>query len=195
MKNIQNIVIAILSLCVIVLFYLTLNKNTSGPQVLLNPSSKTLSNVDFGRVAFINTDTFFERYTKFKNIEKELEAQQKQAQAGLEGQMKQLEKEYMQLMQQAQADQINQQQGQQKEQALVKRKQALEAESQKSMKGLAEKTQKANTDIRKVLKEYIEKNKERYGCNYVLGYQTEGAIFYVDPKFDITQQVLEDLNK
>jgi hypothetical protein len=94
MKNIQNIVIAILSLCVIVLFYLTLNKNTSGPQVLLNPSSKTLSNVDFGRVAFINTDTFFERYTKFKNIEKELEAQQKQAQAGLEGQMKQLEKEW-----------------------------------------------------------------------------------------------------
>jgi Skp family chaperone for outer membrane proteins len=98
-------------------------------------------------------------------------------------------------MQQAQAGQINQQQGQQKEQALVKRKQALEAESQKSMKGLAEKTQKANTEIRKVLKEYIEKNKERYGCNYVLGYQTEGAIFYVDPKFDITNQVLEDLNK
>jgi Skp family chaperone for outer membrane proteins len=73
--------------------------------------------------------------------------------------------------------------------------QALEAESQKSMKGLAEKTQKANTEIRKVLKEYIEKNKDKYGCNYVLGYQTEGAIFYVDPKFDITQQVLEDLNK
>jgi outer membrane protein len=195
MKNIQTILIAVLTVAVAVLFFLHFKGNGSGPKVNLSGNPSAMAAGDFGKIAFINTDTFFANYTKYKTLEKEIEAQQKGAQSSLQGRMKALETEYMQLVQQAQAGQINPQQAQAKEQALVKRKQALEAESQTIMKSIADKGAKASEELHKTLQDYFDENKGKYNCNYVMGYQKEGIVYYVDPKLDITKQVLEDLNK
>jgi outer membrane protein len=193
MKNIQNIVIGILAVAVCVLFFLQFKGSSTN--VMVNPTSKDIASLGGGKVAFINTDSFFAHYTKYKNLEKEVKESNEQAQASLQSRMKSLEAEYMQLVQGAQSGKITPQQAQAKEQDLVRRKQALEAEGQGLMKNIAEKGSKASDELYKTLKDYFDKNKGKYHCDYVLGYQKEGVALYIDPRLDITNQVVEDLNK
>lgn len=193
MNKIQNILFAILFLGLGILYFLHFKSN-QGPSVSLNPTKSDMQNAAGSRAVFINTDSFFSKYTVYKNLEKEVEASQKAAQVNLQGKMKALEADYMKLMQDAQTGKITPQQAQAKEQDMVKRKQVLDAESQNVMKNISDKGTKASDDLQKTLKEYFEKNKSKYNCDYVMGYQKAGGVLYVNPALDITNQVLEDLN-
>lgn len=196
MKNIQNILLAILAIGIAVLYFIQFKGcSASGPQIKLNPNSKDIAMAAGTRIAFVNTDSFFEGYKKYKAFEKEIEATQKSAEANTKTRMKAIEGDYMKLMQQAQAGQINQQQAQQMEKSLIDRKTALEKDAESIMKGMADKSKKATNDLYATMKKYFEDNKSKYGIDLVIGYQTNGTVLYFDPKMDITDRVLEDLNK
>lgn len=195
MNKVQNILFVILFLGLGVLYFLHFKSSSNAPKVSLNPTQGDLKNASGTNAVFINTDTFFAKYTVYKNLEKEVEESQKSAQTNLQSKMKSLEADYMKLMQDAQSGKITPQQAQAKEKEMVARKQALDNESQKVMKSITDKGTKASDDLQKTLKEYFEKNKSKYNCDYVMGYQKAGGVLYVDPALDITNLVLEDLNK
>lgn len=193
MKNFQSIALGIIGLAVAILYFLHFKSNS--PKINLNPNSKDIAGAVGSRIAFVNIDSFFAKYNDYKKIKDEIEAAQKSAQKNLESKTMALQTEYGKLMQQAQSGQINPQQAQAKEKEIMTRGNALKSEEQTIAKGLAEKTDKATKELYKKMEDYFEENKSKYNCDFVMGYQTNGVLLYFDQKLDITNQVIEDLNK
>lgn len=196
MKNIQTIALGVLGLAVAILYFLHFqcSNNCKSPSVKVSGNAKDIIGAGT-RVAFVNTDSFFEHYKKYKALEKEVEATQKSAETNVQAKMKALEADYMKLMQQAQGGQITQQQAQAKEKEIMARKQALDKESQTVIKNISDKSQKATKDLYKTMQAYFEKNKSKYNADVVLGYQTNGNVLYYEPSMDITNEVVKDLNE
>lgn len=192
-NSIQNIILGILGLAVAVLYFL--HFKSDAPAVKLNPTSKDISAAVGSRVAFVNIDSFFDKYDEYKKIKAELEATEKSSQKQLESKAAALQADYGKLMQQAQSGQINPQQAQAQEKSIMTRMNALKGEEQQLVKNLASKTDKATKDLYKKVEEYFTENKSKYNCDFVMGYQTNGVLLYFDKNMDITNQLVEDLNK
>lgn len=192
-NSIQNIILGILGLAVAVLYFL--HFKSDAPAVKLNPTSKDISAAADSRVAFVNIDSFFDKYDEYKKIKAELEATEKSSQKQLESKAAALQADYGKLMQQAQSGQINPQQAQAQEKSIMTRMNALKGEEQQLVKNLASKTDKATKDLYKKVEEYFTENKSKYNCDFVMGYQTNGVLLYFDKNMDITNQLVEDLNK
>lgn len=192
--NMTNIILGVLGLSIAILYFLHFTAGSNGPQVKLNSSMKDVAGAAGSRIAFVNTDSFFEHYKKFKALEKDVEATQKSAEANVQMKMKALQADYAKLMQQAQSGQITPQQAQAKEKEIMARKQAMDNESQNLMKTISDKSTKATKELYATMKSYFEKNRAKYSCDVVLGYQSNGNVLYFDPSMDITNEVVKDLN-
>jgi outer membrane protein len=191
--NVNNIVLGILGLAVAVLFFL--HFKSAGPSVKMNATAADVAGAAGSRIAFVNIDTFFGGYKEYKKIKDEIESSSKAASSNLQSKTQALQAEYQKLMQGAQSGQITPQQAQVKEKEIMAKGNALKNEEQSIGKSIADKTEKATKDLYKKMEEYFTENKSKYNCDIVMGYQTNGVLLYVDPKMDITKQVIEDLNK
>lgn len=192
-SKVTNIILGILGLAVAVLYFFQFK--SSSPSVNMAPNSKDMAQAAGSRVAFVNTDSFFAKYEDFKKFKNEIEASQKASQKQLEAKAASMQGDYAKLMQQAQSGQITPQQAQAQEKSLMTRMNSLKTEEQSIGKNLAEKSEKATKDLYKKVEEYFVANKSKYNCDYVMGYQTNAMILYFDKKLDITDQLVEDLNK
>lgn len=194
MNNLSSkIILAVFGLAIAGLYYL--HFKTASPIVKLNPNSKDIANAAGSRIAFVNIDTFFAKYNDYKKFKDEIEASQKANQKQLEAKAQAMQADYAKLMQQAQTGQINPQQAQSQEKALMARMNSLKVEEQNMAKNLAEKTDKATKDLYKKVEEYFDANKSKYNCDIVMGYTTNGMILYFDKNTDITDELVNDLNK
>lgn len=191
--SILNIVIGILGLAVAVLFFL--HFKSSGPSLKMNATAGDIAAAGGSKVAFVNIDTFFNGYKEYQKIKAEIESSSKAASNSLQSKTQSLQAEYTKFMQAAQSGQIPREQAMAKEKEIMARGNALKAEEQSSAKSINEKTEKATKDLYKKMEAYFTENKSKYNCDIVMGYQTNGVLLYVDPKLDITKQVIEDLNK
>lgn len=191
--TLNNIILAILGIAVAILFFL--HFKTDAPKVNLNPNSKDLASVAGSRVAFVNIDSFFAKYDDYKKLKAEIESTEKSSQKQLETKAASLQADYGRLMQQAQSGQINQQQAQAQEKSIMDRMKVLKNEEEQMVKKLANKTQDATKDLYKKVEIYFSENKSKYNCDFVMGYQTNGVLLYFDKNMDITNQLVEDLNK
>lgn len=192
-SKITNIILGIIGLAVAILYFL--HFKSSSPSVNLNPSAKNIAVAAGSRIAFVNIDTFFSKYDEYKKFKTEIEASQKSSKKQLESKAAALQNEYGKIMQQAQSGQISQQQAQSQMGALQSRMGALQTEEQNMAKNLADRMDKATKDLYKKVEEYFSENKSKYNCDIVMGYQTNGMILYSDKTMDITNQLVEDLNK
>lgn len=191
--SINNIVLGILGLAVAVLFFL--HFKSSGPSIKMNASASDIASAGGSKIAFVNIDTFFGGYKEYKKIKDEIESSSKAASNSLQSKTQALQAEYQKLMQGAQSGQITPQQAQAKEKEIMARGNDLKNEEQSMGKSISDKTDKATKDLYKKMETYFEENKSKYNCDIVMGYQTNGVLLYVDPKMDITKEVIEDLNK
>ena len=192
-SKVTNIVLGILGLAVAGLYFFQFK--SSSPSVNMKPNAKDIVNSAVSRVAFVNIDTFFAKYEDYKKFKNEIEASQKASQKQLESKAASMQGDYAKLMQQAQSGQITPQQAQAQEKSLMARMNSLKTEEQSIAKNLADKTDKATKDLYKKVEEYFVENKSKYNCDFVMGYQTNGMILYFDKSMDITNLLVEDLNK
>jgi outer membrane protein len=192
-SKITNITLGVLGLAVAALYFL--HFKSSSPSVNLSPNTKDIAHAAGSRVAFVNIDTFFAKYEDYKKFKNEIEASQKASQKQLEAKAASMQGDYAKLMQQAQSGQITPQQAQAQEKSLMTRMNSLKTEEQSLAKNLADKTDRATNDLYKKVEEYFAENKSKYNCDFVMGYQTNGMILYFDKKMDITNQLVDDLNK
>ncbi len=195
MKNLQNIILGVLTLGMAVLFFLHFKGNSSGPAVKMNPNSKDMASAAGSRIALINKDTLNKRYKKIIALEKEIEAAAKAADNSLEAKAKAMQADYAKVAQQFQNGQLPQTQAPIKQKEFQNRQLALEKEKEALYKNITDKKIKTMEELYKKLDAYFEENKTKYNYDYVMGYQTNLNILYRNKALDITNSVLEDLNK
>ncbi|OPZ98925.1 MAG: Outer membrane protein (OmpH-like) [Bacteroidetes bacterium ADurb.Bin408] len=177
---------------VIILFIIYFSNNKNGinkTTALVKPDGAPLN------IAFINSDTIMNQYKLFDDYEKKLEERKKQMEADMAIKAKKFEQDVADFQKKVQSYAISSDQAQKIEADLTQRQQQLLALKEKLTNELLEMEMAHQNDLfNKILETLKEYNKENQ-YDYILGYSKGSGILYASEKHDITQPILEMLNK
>jgi len=189
MKNINLIFNVVLTMAVAVLFALYFSKNE--PQT--TPAAALASVPDGMRIAYFNSDSVRENYKLFADEKVKMEAEMKQAQSRLVSEQKKFEADVTEFQQRAEFLTITERESREKK--LGQKQQEIMMLEQNLSDQLAAKEADVNkrifSNVEKFLEAYSKKNK----FNYILSYTQGGQIWYADKKFEITEDMLKELNE
>jgi len=203
MKNIQNIVLGILSLAVVFLLFKQLTASN-------NPSKETVSNdvkpiktiafkpdtgKVFGAVAFVNTDTMLAKFESFKKMRQSFEKRSAMAEAEIGGKLRALEGEYMETQKKVQAGTMTESLIKDAEQTLMRKQQDLAQLKESKTGQLMEEERNMSKKLNDQIFDYMQEYAPAHGFKYILGYTRGGGILYAADSLDITQSVLDGLNE
>ena len=190
MKNYLLPLNIILLIAVAVLFFLHFSSNNKSTQPAAKASPSSVPGAF--KMAYFEMDSIDANYEYLKDVRNELKAKQQE----LGNQLNSLKNRYMDkinkykqegpTMTQERAAAVEQElMNDQK--VMANKEQSLEMEMQDTQ---FKKMQEVNRRIEDYLKEY---NKDK-GYSYIIANQ-QGSIYYVDPAFDITADLLKGLNE
>jgi len=203
MKNIQNIVIGILSLAVVFLLYKELSVNSSSSELTGNEGKiakktsmfKPDTGKTFGAVAFVNTDTLLAKFESFKKMKQSFEKRSGQAEAEIGGKMRALESEYLETQKKVQAGTMTETLVKDAEQTLMRKQQDIAQLREQKTGQLMEEEKGMSKKLNDQIFEYMQEYAPAHGYKYILGYTRGGGILYAADSLDITASVLEGLNE
>jgi len=178
----------VLTLAVAVLFFLHFSgKPEAG-------SSAADGQVVAGRrTVYVQVDSLLKNYDFFKETKKELENRNFQLENELNTKGKSLQNEVAFFQQKAQT--MTPEQARSIEAQLMKKQQDLVAYRDQAAQALGQEEAKKNEQLYKNIRAYMEKYNKENGYEYVLGYSLGGGILFANPSLDVTQKIIEGLNK
>lgn len=148
-----------------------------------------------GRIAYVNIDTLEAHYDFFKAKKAEFEARQKSIDAELEKNAAGLQSDYEALRKKAQEGSLSQTEGEAAQQRLVERQQDLELKRQNLSEKFLKDREEFNKQIHTDLNAYIKEYNEDKGYDIIFTYTEDGTMLYVNPEYDITQDIIDGMNK
>ncbi|MCE7068823.1 MULTISPECIES: OmpH family outer membrane protein [Dyadobacter] len=179
----------VLSLAVAVLFFLHFSGKPSG-----DAGAAADGGVVAGRkTVYVQVDSLLKNYEFFKDTRKELENKNFQLENELNTKGRSLQNEVQFFQQRAQT--MTPEQARSTEAQLMKKQQDLVAYRDQSAQALGQEEAKKNEELYKNIRSYIEKYNKENGFEYVLGYSLGGGILFANPSLDVTQKILDGLNK
>lgn len=192
MKKLSLVLYVVLFLAVAGLYFLHFsgNKKTKKSETAVN----TLGSPAQG-IAYINIDSVIFKFDMFLDRRSDLMTKQKSAEAELNSKGTQYQngaKDYQDkvnkgLLTRASAAQI--------EQSLLQQQQELVTLRDKLQSNLVEEEQVMNRQILDYITKFLEENRSEYNYQYILGKSFGGVVLYGDNSLDITQKVLDAINK
>lgn len=153
------------------------------------------SNDDGIRIAYVNGDSILYNFKEFKAESDMMEQRQRKAEAELQKKGEALEREIRAYQQQAQQGTLTGKEMEAREKYLSQRQEAILAERDKVAKEILDETAVINERLEKVIHGILEDIKEKEGYDFILSYIKGGPILIADQQYDITDRVLELLNK
>jgi outer membrane protein len=184
-KNLPLIWCAVLTLVVGFLFF----KQNGGSSSSSGPMSASGK-----RIVFVNTDTLLTHYQFYKDAQKEFENKGYRLQVDLGQKERALQGEVAAIQQRASA--MTQAELQAADLTLKKKGAELQQYSQQKQAELGQEQAKKNEELYNNIREYITKINKENKFEFVLGYsKLGGGILFADESVDVTQKVLEGLNK
>ena len=145
------------------------------------------------RTVYVQVDSLLTNYDFFKDTKKALENKHFQLENELNTKGRSLQNEIAFFQQKAQT--MTPDQARSTEQQLGKKQQDLVAYRDQAMAGLQQEEAGKNEELYKQIRAYIEKYNKDNKYEYVLGYSLGGGILFADKSLDVTQKVIEGLNK
>jgi outer membrane protein len=189
MKKLNIALFAVLFLAVAVLFYLNLSGNKKSAKSKLNPA------VPAQGIAFVNIDSVIFKFDMFFDRRTALMDKQKSAEAELTSKAGQYDKNVKDYQNKINKGLVTRAQAADIEQALTTEQQELVTLKDNLQNNLMEEEQVMNRQIMEYITTFLEANKADYNFQYILGKSFGSVVLYGDEGLDITQRVLEALNK
>ncbi|HNR20220.1 MAG TPA: OmpH family outer membrane protein [Bacteroidia bacterium] len=194
MKNLSLIINGILAIAVGYLFVQVQSIKKGSTPATETEHVKTLpmpgGNLS---VVFLNSDTLLEKYTYYQNIKKQIERNQKLAEAQIQNKADQLQKEIEAYQQKGAAmsemERMKEEErlGRKQEEAVDFRKQLLEK--------LADEEEAYQDSLHNRLISFLKDYNKSHNYKFILGYQKGSGILLADDSLDITPEVIEGINK
>ncbi len=190
-KNISLVFNVVLLALVGILFYFHFSspkeRNTARPAVVAD-------NVPAGnfKIAYFEMDSIENNYEYLKDVKGQLKAKETE----LTGQLTALKNKYMEKVTkfQQEAQSLSQEKQSAMQNDLLNEQKMLQNKEQSMGAELQDESFKRLQVVNKAIEDYLQEYNKDKGYSYILGYQS-GQIYYKDPKFDITAQVLAGLNE
>lgn len=178
----------VLSLAVAVLFFLHFSSKSSDAGAAADGAV-----VAGRRTVYVQVDSLLKNYDFFKDTRKELENKNFQLENELTTKGRSLQNEVAFFQQRAAT--MTPEQARSTEAQLMKKQQDLMAYRDQSAQALGQEEAKKNEELYKNIRSYIDKYNKENGYEYVLGYSLGGGILFANPSLDVTQKIVDGLNK
>jgi outer membrane protein len=192
MKKLSVILYSVLFVAVIGLYFL----HFSGNKKSVNSNiANSVASLPAGSIAYVNIDTVIFKFDMFADGRDDLMAKQKIAEAELTAKGTQYEKAGKDYQEKVSKGLVTRATAAEMEQSLTQQQQELVALRDKLQSNLMEEEQVMNRQVLEYITKFLEANKSVYNYQYILGKSFGNVVLYSEPGLDITQNVLEALNK
>ncbi len=191
MKKLSVILFGVLFLAVIGLYFL----HFSGSKSIKNNNSGSASSVPAGAIAYVNIDSVIFKFNMFSDRRDELMSKQKSAEAELNSKGNQYQKDGKDYQDKVNKGLVTRAVAAQMEQALGQQQQELISLRDKLQSNLMEEEQVMNRQILEYITKFLSDHKSEYNYQYILGKSFGSVVLYSDSGLDISQKVLDALNK
>ncbi len=191
MKKLSIVLFVVMFLAIIGLYFLHFTGNKKKGE----PVNVTSTTIPLQGIAYVNIDSVIYKFDMFFDRRDELLAKQKSAEAELNSKGSAYEKAGKDYQDKVNKGLITRATAAQMEQALVQQQQELVNLRDKLQSNLMEEEQVMNRQILEYITKYLEANKAEYNYQLILGKSFGSVILYSDSTMDITQRVVDELNK
>jgi outer membrane protein len=191
MKKLSVVLFAVLFLALAFLYFL----HFTGQKNKKSISETSLTETQSQGIAFINIDTVIFKFDMFFDRREDLMAKQKKAEAELNSKGSQYEKSAKDYQEKVSKGLITRATATEMEQALYQQQQELVGLRDNLQSNLMEEEQVMNRQIIDYITSYLDENKSEYNFQFILGKSFGSVVLYGDSGLDITQRVLDALNK
>jgi len=174
--------------CIILCVSIIACEKNAGTSVSVDSKTTAL------KIAYVNGDSILYNFKEFRTQSEAMDAKQRSAEEDLQRKGAALEKEFMAYQQQAQKGTMTGKEMEAREKYLSSKQEALLAERDKAAKAIMEETTAINDRLQKVLQDKLKEIKDKEGYDFILSYVAGGPILVADEKYDITKEVLVELN-
>jgi outer membrane protein len=187
--NINMILNVVLLIAVAILFFLHFKGKTGTDESVSTKKSVPTS------IAFVNSDSLLNNYEYVKVLKTDLEVKQKTMEGEFSGKQKAFEYEVTEFQKKVNANSISQELAAKTEQQLMAKQQALGELQQKMQQELSLQELEMNTKVLDTISVFMKKYNKKYNYNYILGYAKGSGILFANESFNITGDVLKEINK
>lgn len=190
MKNLSTILFGVLFVAIAALYVLHFTGSNKKAK-----SAENAATTKAEGVAFVNIDTVIFKFDMFFDRRADLLSKQKDAEAQLNSKGTQYEKNAKDYQDKVSKGLVTRATAAEMEQALLQQQQELVNLRDNLQNNLLEEEQVMNRQIIEYITKYLEENKSEFNVQFVLGKSFGSPILYGDSALDITQKVLDALNK
>ncbi len=148
------------------------------------------------RVAYINTDSLLLNYKLAKELNRQFTDQKKQSQRELDQRMRTFQKNYQDFQEKVQRGGfLSQSSAEAQQQELLSEQQELEKLNQQLTNGLMAKEQSINQELYDSVSTFVRHYNKKHNYDLILNNTMGGSLIFGKSKFNITAEVLQQLNK
>jgi outer membrane protein len=186
---------AISLLAVIILFFLVLGgkSNDEGPGKGQLAQIKTTSGQT--TIAFVNSDRILEEYTLVANLRDNLEAESQKRKNDLDARQKKYEEDASYFQEQVQKQSISEEDAQVIYEKLMLEQQKLYDLKESYGDELARQEMDMNMLLLDSVTNFLKRYNTQFRFDYILGYNSNGNILLANDTLDLTDEVVEQLNR
>ncbi len=193
MKKSTLILNILFGVAIVVLFVLHF---TSGKKKATPTDSGNKSNLsEQFTAAWVNMDTILNKYDMYFDMKQELEESGRKKEAELTAKSRSFEKEAYDFQDKVQKGLVTRSEAQQLQTNLANKEQELYRLRDEMRMQLAEEEQVKLRQIHNSITEYLKEYNADKGYHLILSSSFGGPLLYGNPTIDITNEVLESLNK
>jgi outer membrane protein len=146
-------------------------------------------------VAYFNGDSIMAKYTFFQDKKVMLEGNVKTSENQLRQEAASKQKEIEELVNYARTSELTEENKAEVEQRIYELQMEMQQSEDKASNTLLDKQNAANLEMMDRIEAYAKEYAQQNGIDYVLSYQRSAqVIFYSNPAYDITAQLLAGLN-
>ena len=192
MKKLSIVLFSILfvGLGILYFFYLTGSRKDKTTE---EQSEKPVSTAS--GIAFVEIDSIIFNFEMYYDKRDELMDKQQKAETELNSKASQYERNARDFQEKVNKGLVTRATAAEMEQDLLQQQQDLMNLRDNLQTDLIEEEQVMNSQIIEYITSFLEENKSEYNYQYILGKSFRGQVLYGDSALDITQEVLDALNK
>ena len=192
MKKLSIVLYVVLFLAIAGIYFLHF---TGSKKNIKSDTSCSVTGVPAQGIAYINIDSVIFKFDMFFDRRDDLMSKQKSAEAELNSKGSQYEKGARDYQDKVNKGLVTRATAAQMEQSLLQQQQELISLRDQLQSNLMEEEQVMNRQILEYITKFLEENRSEYNYQYILGKSFGSIVLYGDTSLDITQKVLDALNK
>lgn len=192
MNKLSTILFSVLFLGMTLLYILhfTSGRKSHGESAVADSTATSAKGI-----AYVNIDTIIFKFDMFFDRREELIKKQQQAEAELNQKGTKYERDAKDYQNKVTKGLVTRATAAEMEQSLLQQQQDLLNLRDKLQTDLMEEEQVMNRQIMEYITTYLEENKDQYNYQFILGKSFGSVVLYGDQALDITQKVVDGLNK